>query len=206
MPETKRLTPKGQATRARIVASAADLIFQRGVAGTSIEDIRRAAGVSGSQMTHYFADKCELVRAVVAYRADALVANQTFDSFAALAAWTESVLASRLESGCAGGCGFGSLAGELAETDPRLRDELAAGYGRLEARLREGLEAMRERGDLRPDADPEALAHALLAANQGGLLLAQVKRDPAPLRAALSGALAYVRAFAQPTETSTRSG
>ena len=59
--EAARLTKKGRATKERIVSAAADLIFEYGVAGTSIEDVRRAAGVSGSQMAHYFHDKRRLV-------------------------------------------------------------------------------------------------------------------------------------------------
>ena len=38
-----RLTAKGERTRARIVEAAAGLIYQRGVAGTSLDDIRSAA-------------------------------------------------------------------------------------------------------------------------------------------------------------------
>src|SRR3954470_23015221 len=68
------LTAKGQATKARIVAAAADLVFKQGVAGTSIEDVRKAAGVSGSQMTHYFEDKKALIRAVVTHQADTILA------------------------------------------------------------------------------------------------------------------------------------
>ena len=39
-----RLTRKGEETRERVVAAAAALIFERGVAGTSIEDVKEAAG------------------------------------------------------------------------------------------------------------------------------------------------------------------
>ncbi|MGO9956848.1 MAG: TetR/AcrR family transcriptional regulator [Solirubrobacteraceae bacterium] len=59
------LTRKGQKTRQRIVDAAADLIFQEGVADTTIEDVRAAADVSSSQLYHYFDDKPALVRAVV---------------------------------------------------------------------------------------------------------------------------------------------
>ena len=59
-----RLTVKGARTRARIVESAAALIHERGVAGTTLEDVKVAAEVSGSQMYHYFPDKDELVQAV----------------------------------------------------------------------------------------------------------------------------------------------
>ena len=68
-----RLTPKGARTRARIVEEAAALIHERGVAGTTLEDVKVAAEVSGSQMYHYFPDKNELVQAVIDYQADAIV-------------------------------------------------------------------------------------------------------------------------------------
>ena len=71
-----RLTPKGERTRARIVEAAARLIYERGVAGTTLDDVRSAAGVSGSQLTHYFAGKDELVRAVVGYQAGTVTGNQ----------------------------------------------------------------------------------------------------------------------------------
>ena len=57
-----KLTPKGARTRARIVEEAAALIHERGVAGTTLEDVKVAAEVSGSQMYHYFPDKNDSCR------------------------------------------------------------------------------------------------------------------------------------------------
>jgi len=65
---TSRLTRKGRATRARIVDVAARLMFEHGVAGTSIEEVRNTAAVSGSQISHYFHDKGDLTRQVIATR------------------------------------------------------------------------------------------------------------------------------------------
>ncbi|HWB22756.1 MAG TPA: TetR family transcriptional regulator C-terminal domain-containing protein [Gaiellaceae bacterium] len=197
-----RLTPKGQATRERIVRAAADHIFEHGVGGTSIEDVRKAVGVSGSQMTHYFQDKRSLVRAVIAYQAESILEFHRapelgqLDTFAALETWADMSVAGQMQRNCTGGCILGSLAGELAETDACFRDDLADGFDRWENLLSDGLRTMRDRGDLRPDADPDELALVLLAAHQGGLLLTQTKRDVAPLSAALTGALYYVRSFA----------
>lgn len=70
----KPLTRRGLATRTRIVAAAAELIYAHGVKGTTNEQVRKAAGVSGSQLTHYFPDKESLVRAVIAWRADRIIA------------------------------------------------------------------------------------------------------------------------------------
>jgi hypothetical protein len=61
--------------------------------------------------------------------------------------------------------------------------------------LRAGLLAMRDRGELRADADPDHLADLLTAAFQGGVLLAQAAGNQTPLRNALSAALAHVESF-----------
>lgn len=197
-----RLTPKGRATRERIVEAAAGLMFRQGVAGTSIDDVRKATGVSGSQMTHYFRDKRSLVRAVIAWQADAVIGLHRqapldgLDTFEALDLWAEMNIARQRELRCEGGCSFGSLAGELAETDTETRADLAAGFTRWEALFRDGLQAMRDRGDLRPDADPAQLAAGLLASLQGGMLLTQTTREIRHLQAALKTALDHIRSYA----------
>jgi hypothetical protein len=66
--------------------------------------------------------------------------------------WAELDVARQRELRCDGGCGLGSLARELAETDAETRADLT----RWEALLRDGLQATRDRGDLRPDADPRS--------------------------------------------------
>ncbi|HMC71870.1 MAG TPA: TetR/AcrR family transcriptional regulator, partial [Mycobacteriales bacterium] len=70
-----RLTAKGRATRARIIDAAAQLMYKNGAANTGFEDVRKAAKASGSQMSHYFADKRSLIRAVIAHQADAVMAD-----------------------------------------------------------------------------------------------------------------------------------
>ena len=50
-PGRPRLTVKGERTRAKIVDAAARLIYERGVAGTNLDDVKAAAGVSGSGRT-----------------------------------------------------------------------------------------------------------------------------------------------------------
>src|SRR5260370_41296273 len=71
-----RLTPKGEQTRQRIVAAAAELMFDGGVSGTTIEDVRAAAGVSSSQVYHYFKDKKALVEAVIEHQTETIVGGQ----------------------------------------------------------------------------------------------------------------------------------
>src|SRR5262249_23766690 len=90
-------TRRGRETRQRIVAAAAELMFENGVAETTLEDIRSAAGVSGSQVYHYFEDKQALVRAVIDYQTDAVLDLQDehldhLDTMPGLRAWRDSLV------------------------------------------------------------------------------------------------------------------
>jgi AcrR family transcriptional regulator len=196
-----RLTRKGQATRNRIVETAARLMFERGVAGTTTEDVQQAAGVSPSQIYHYFGDKKSLVKAVIAYDTDLILGIQEpmlsrLDSFEALEAWRDVIIDIQHQRGCAGGCPIGSLARELAEHDEEARTALAAGFARWETAIRDGLTAMRDRGELDAAADPEFLALATLTALQGGLLMTQTRRDTIALRVVLDAMIDRIRCHA----------
>ena len=197
-----RWTAKGKQARARIVAAAAGLIHERGVAATTLGDIRMTAGVSGSQLSHYFADKDALLQAVVAHQADAIVANQQqvdLSGVDGLGAWRDMIIAQARSTDAKGGCPLGSLGSQLAETDPRARDLVAAGFERWAAAISTELGNLSAAGQLRAGIAPDALATTLLAALQGGLLLAQVQRDTRPLETAVDTLLALV--FDQVTST-----
>lgn len=194
------LTRKGQATRERILESATDLIARHGVAGTSTEDVRKAAGISGSQLYHYFDSKQALIRAVITRQAEVpLVPGEpimgVLDSFDALRAWADAAIEHQEHNGGRGDCTLTSLAGELGPADEQAREELCNAFDRWRTLLHDGLKAMRERGELDPEADLEELSMALLAALQGGSLLSQTLRSAEPMRASMNAALAYVGSF-----------
>jgi AcrR family transcriptional regulator len=183
------LTPKGERTRDRIVDAAARLIHAHGVVATTLDDIRSAAGVSGSQLSHYFADKDELVQAVIGGQADTIAGRQRradLGSPEGLRAWRDMVIAQANGSEGQGGCPLGSLAGQLAETDERARALIAAGFGQWSTAISDGLRRLHAAGHLPDGTDPDDLALTVLAVLQGGLLLAQVQRDARPLETALN--------------------
>lgn len=201
MDQPRTFTAKGLATRTRIISAAAELVFAHGVARTAVEDVQQQAGVSASQMYHYFTDKNDLIRAVIAHQTDGILDAQRpvldqLDSFAALERWRDVLIDLQERRRCAGGCPIGSIAAELADDDPSARADLAAGFERWEAPIRAGLARMRTQGVLRPDTDTEALALALLVALQGGLLLTQTRRDTTPLRVGLDTVIAQIRTYA----------
>ena len=198
----RRLTRRGRQTRERIVAAAAELMFEHGVAETTLEDIRAAAGVSGSQVYHYFEDKQALVRAVIDYQTDAVLDTQGahldhLDTMPGLRAWRDLLVDHQRRLECRGGCPIGALGAEVAETDAAARLAVARGLHRWEARIRDGLRAMHARGDLPAEVDPDDLALATLAALQGGLLLTQIQRQTKPLEVALDAMLDRIQALTE---------
>ena len=201
-----RLTRKGAVTRARIVDAAAELIFQQGVAGTTVEEVRDGAHVSSSQLYHYFEDKPALVRAVIERQADMAIGTQErFDlsSLDGLREWRDFVVDHARDTGGRGGCPIGSLGSALAETEPEARAD-ACGvlqtlggqhHGRSSADARAW--PTRTRRPIRASS-----RWPLLAALEGGLLLAQIQRDPEPLAAALDAMLTLIATLSSTTSTS----
>jgi AcrR family transcriptional regulator len=184
------LTAKGRATRERIVAAASELMLQRGVARTTIEDIQDAAAISTSQMYHYFADKNDLVTAVIDFQTDQVLGVQhlgldRIESIEDLHRWRDMMVNIVGGLGGAGGCPLGSMANELSECDPVARARLARSFAQWENMIHDGLVTITARGELPEGTDVNRIALAFLAGIQGGLLLSQVRRETAPLEAAV---------------------
>jgi AcrR family transcriptional regulator len=195
------LTARGAATRARIVAAAAALVLERGVGGTTLDDIRAGTSTSKSQLFHYFpSGKTELVAAIAAFQAErVLQAQQPFlghlDTWEAWDGWRDAVVR-HYGSQPHWGCPIGSLVNEVLAEDPRLGKAVAAHLEEWRGHLDAGLARMRASGLLPKDASPRYLSTAILAALQGGLLLTQTYRSIEPLEAALDTALTALRAIA----------
>jgi len=198
-----RLTARGAATRDRIVAAAASLVYERGVAGTSLDDVMAATGTSKSQLYHYFADKDALLYEVIKAQLGRIIAAQEaahlheVSSWEGLQRWCDHfVTATRATQG-AGGCPLGSLVGQLADQPEPARRVLAQCFAEWQTYLSDGFEAMRNNGELAAQADPAELALTLMSALQGGLLMAQATRSARPLELALNMALQHMAANRQ---------
>ncbi len=194
-------TQRGLATRERIVAAAAELIGERGVAATSLDDVRAATCTSKSQLYHYFGDKHGLVEAVVRHTSELVLERQaealgTLQDWEDLDGWCEIMVATMEAQGMRGGCPIGTLAAALADTDDTSRELLSAAFRTWDRHIAGALRRLRDHGLLRADADIEALTTTTLAAIQGGLLLAKTMRRSEPLRLSLQGAVALLQQHA----------
>ena len=123
-------TAKGRETRRRIVDAAADLIYERGVANVSLDDVCQATGTSKSQLYHYFGDKDGLVHDVIDRQRERVLAFHgpqlgSLSSWDDIQRWRDAVVEVQADRGCRSGCPLGSLANELAELDAGAREQLS---------------------------------------------------------------------------------
>ncbi len=192
------MTSRGRASRERIVQRAAELFAERGIAGTSLDEVLAAAKAGKGQFYHYFRSRDELAAAAVGYRRAQVVAGLTqalgdVSSLTGLERALARFIAGFEQEGLPG-CPIGTLATEVACRNEAARMEAAAGFDAWERLLADALERMRQRGELRADASPAVLATGLLASIEGGMVLSQTRKDVASLRIAVEAGLGQVRA------------
>ena len=170
--------------RARIVAAAMELFADKGYGSTSIADILGRAGVNSGSLYHVFPGKQDLLVAVLeAYRdgIGPMLLAQAWNGvddpvervFALLGRYRELIVA----SDCRYGCPIGSLALELHEPDPVVRERLAANFAAWSDAIRAGLETAHDR--LPADTDFAALAEFALMVMEGAVMQARTFRDVA---------------------------
>ncbi|MEV5646654.1 TetR/AcrR family transcriptional regulator [Nocardia sp. NPDC052254] len=191
------LTAKGAATRQRIIEGAAAEIRARGVAVTTLDDIRARTGTSKSQLFHYFPDgKDQLLLAVAQHEADAVLADQqphlgALDSWAAWQRWRDVVVDRYRHQGQF--CPLSVLMSELGRTTPGAQRVTAELLRQWHGDIERGVRIMQADGGVSGQVDPHRAAAALLAGIQGGVGILLATGDIGFLEAALDTGIATLR-------------
>lgn len=193
-----RLTARGAQTRSRIVATAAELMRVRGVGGTTLDDVVSASKVSKSQLYRHFEDKPALVRAVIEHVGERKIAVERerlhkVKTFAGLRRWRDAVVENNAVQEGRYGCPLGSLANEVSDQDSIARRKLQDLFTVWQELFEDLLRRFQREGVLPQDANVAQLATGLVAAIQGGYLLAQTSRDVTPMASAIDMAIAHLR-------------
>ncbi|MEO7683022.1 MAG: TetR/AcrR family transcriptional regulator [Gemmatimonadaceae bacterium] len=167
--------------RDRIVHSALTLFAEKGYGSTSVSEILAAADVNSGSLYHVFPGKQDVLLAVLdAYREglEPMLLRPAWEGVSdpiervfALLAKYRALLAS---TDCTYGCPIGSLALELHEPDPAVRELLAKNFqGWVSAIER----CFNEAGDRLPrDVDRRQLAMLALATMEGGVMVSRTER------------------------------
>ena len=125
----------GEDTRDRLVFTAIQLFAEKGYESTSVADILKAAGANSGSLYHFFPTKQDLLLEALRRYRDGIgpmllapawegVSDPIERVFALLAAYRRMLVATE----CTYGCPIGSLALELHEPDPPVRELLAVNF------------------------------------------------------------------------------
>lgn len=191
------LTAKGKATRSRIVAGAAAVLRERGVASTTLDDIMARTGTSKSQLFHYFpTGKDELLVAVARFEAEQVLEDQQpylgrLDSWEAWEQWRDVVIKRYEAQGDQ--CPLGSLFLQVGRATPGARAIVIELLRRWQESLAAGIRALQAGGMLPAELDVDVRAASLLAAIQGGVSILLSTGRSTHLRAALDQGIADLR-------------
>ncbi|PZG16206.1 TetR family transcriptional regulator [Nonomuraea aridisoli] len=191
------MTARGAKTRSRIIATAADLIRVRGVGGTTLDDVVVASNVSKSQLYRHFEDKQALVRAVIEFVGERTIAVERerlskVMTFNGLRRWRDALVENNALHEGRYGCPLGSLANEVSDQDEIARKKLHDLFAAWQELFEDLLRRFQKAGILPQEADVAQLATGLLAAVQGGYLVAQASRDVTPMASAIDMAIAHL--------------
>jgi TetR/AcrR family transcriptional repressor of nem operon len=192
---------KGERTRRRIVREAAGLFNTRGFAGTSVADVSAATGLEKGGVYNHFGTKDALALAAFDYAVSlvrerlAAAVRGHADGAGRLRAMFDVYRLLSEQPFVKGGCPILNTAVEADDTHPALRDRARAAMDGWLELVAQALDAGRAAGQFRSDLDIAAAADTIVAALEGGILLAKLYREPQRMRAVIDQISFYVDAL-----------
>ena len=194
--------------RDRVVNSALKLFSEKGYGSTSVAEILSAADVNAGSLYHVVPGKQDVVLAVLeAYREglEPMLLRPAWEGvtdpiervFALLAKYRALLVS----TDCTYGCPIGSLALELHEPDPAVRELLAKNFeGWVDAIER----CFNEAGDRLPrDVDRRQLAVLALATMEGGVMVSRTERTMNAFDDAVAAFRSYIDHLQDPAVTTS---
>lgn len=188
---------KGEATKQKILETAADLIHQKGMNVVSVGDVLKASGTGKSQFYSHFKSREDMVTSVLKWNEERICRafSEPIESWDDVFTWIFANSKRIRGADFQRGCPFGTAAYSLLPWQDEERKPLKRTLDGIRRRLIEFLEKEKKAGRLRPDASPKALASFSVAAIQGALIIGLVEKNEEGMDAALRECYAHLRSF-----------
>jgi AcrR family transcriptional regulator len=196
--QVQNLTAKGRATRERIIEGAAAEVRARGVAVTTLDDVRARTQTSKSQLFHYFpGGKEQLLLAVAEHEARRVLSDQqphlsALTSWAAWRRWRDAVVDRYRRQGQH--CPLAVLMSEIGRSTPGAQAVTSALMRKWHGEIAAGVRYMQAQDKVAGRLDADKVAAALLAGIQGGVGVMLATGDLGYLEAALDVGIESLRA------------
>jgi AcrR family transcriptional regulator len=194
-------TPKGMATRQRIIEGAASHLRSEDPVGVTLDDIRAMTSTSKSQLFHYFpGGKEELFLEVARYEADRVIEDQqphldSLDSWESWSNWRDAVVARYRAQGAH--CPMATLMSQVGSV-PGAAEVSSALLVRWQTSVERGIRAMQRHGHVRASLDATRVSAAFIAGIQGGVLVLQSTGEVCHLEAVLDVLIEHLHSVEPP--------
>lgn len=173
---------RAQSTAERLALAAMKLFLEKGYGSTSVQDILREAKANAGSLYHAFPTKQDVLLAVLRMYREGLypmllepawegVDDPIERIFSLLARYRHALRITEYTYGCP----IGSLALELHEPDPPVRELLAANFDEWTRAVKKCLDAAKTR--LPKGTDTHALSQFVLTVMEGGVMQARTHRN-----------------------------
>lgn len=180
---------KGESTRERILDAAEGLVFERGFAGTSIDDILAATSLTKGAFFYHFKDKADLARTVLEryWEKDFRILedlSRRADTLADTPAQAVILFIKLFEEFLQGlptpmpGCLFASYVYESGEFDAAIARYIRTGFRQWAKLFEAKLQAALPESDGKRDLTAKNLAEMAVCLIEGAHVLARAHRDP----------------------------
>jgi TetR/AcrR family transcriptional regulator, transcriptional repressor for nem operon len=178
-------------TRERLITAALNLFGEKGYQSTSVADVQLESGCHSGSFYHFFPTKQDLLLAVLERYRTGIVPMLIEPAWANVEDPIERIFALLARyrllldmTHCSFGCPIGSLALELHEPDPIVRQLLASNFtGWIDQVENCLIDARRVLGR---DLDTRRIASFVLTVMEGAVMQARTYRDLRPFDAAVA--------------------
>lgn len=181
---------KSERTRQFIIEQAADLFNEKGIAGTSIDEILQAAKVAKGCLYGHFQSKDELAYASAEYLLDKLTTHRNRlmqeqkTAIGKLTVFAE-LNANPLNGFIHGGCPILNFAVDTDDTNPAIKEKVQSVVSQtikmLTGIVKEGVKA----GELSPSINADEMAVKMFATVEGATMMSRVTGSPLPMKTAV---------------------
>ncbi|MBK7873427.1 MAG: TetR/AcrR family transcriptional regulator [Saprospiraceae bacterium] len=179
----KETISKSERTRMFIIEQAANLFNQKGYAGTSMDDILQATGLSKGGVYGNFKSKEEIAIAAFEHSVETVaqeiklrtkLKKKVLDKLRAVVHfYQERILNPPVE----GGCPILNTAVEVDDNNPVLRERVKAALDQWEQSIAYVIQRGIAQNEIRSDTDPRAFAVRFIATLEGSILLTRLYKD-----------------------------
>jgi len=182
--------PKGQKTRARIIAEAASLFNRRGFEGGSLSELMEATGLEKGGIYRHFSSKEELAAEAFDYAWKVVLDTRMHDldripnSVDKLKQFIANFIDRR--PSVAGGCPLLNTAIDADDGNPVLRERARKGLHEWRDRLSSIVDSGIKRGEIRRGVNAKEVATLIISSLEGALVIGRLERNRAALVTAQS--------------------